>query len=111
MSVRLLSAREFSFYSTISSRGGYLFVTCLDEQFLSLRMTSSWVTWVRTFVSDESRAHISQVADDEIVSWRERRFHAHEVFSRIERKSDARGHRPVSVEKPFTPNCWRSRID
>ena len=48
--------------------------------------------------ADGSRVRISQVADDEFVSWRERRFHAYEVFSRTERKSDARGQRSVCVE-------------
>ena len=36
-----------------------------------------------------SRVRTSQVADDEVVSWRE---HANELFSRAERNSDARGH-------------------
>ena len=48
-----------------------LLVTCLGEQFLSLRIKPSWVTWVCTLAS-------SQVADDESVSWCERRVHAHE---------------------------------
>ena len=43
--------------------------------------------------ADGSRVRFSQVADEESVSWRERRFHAYEVFSRTERNSDARGHR------------------
>ena len=76
-----------------------LFVTCLGEQFLSLRLMFSCVTWVFTlvlmgpeFALDKSRA------DDEVVSWREQRFHAYEMFSRTERNSDARGHLSVPVE-------------
>ena len=48
--------------------------------------------------TDGSRVRISQVADDEIVSWHWRRFHAYEVFSRTERNSDARGHLSVPHE-------------
>ena len=47
-------------------------------------------------LGDGSRIRISQAADDEIVSWRERRVHACESFSRSERGSDARGHRSVT---------------
>ena len=50
------------------------------------------------FLSDGSRVRISQVADDKIVSWRERCVHACELFSRSERDSDARGHWSVLVE-------------
>ena len=47
--------------------------------------------------ADGSRVRISQVADDEIVSLRERRFHAYEVFYRTERNSDAHSHQSVPV--------------
>ena len=42
---------------------------------------------------DGSRVRILQVADDEVVSWRERRVHECDLFSRSERESDVRGHR------------------
>ena len=51
--------------------------------------------------ADGSRDRISQVADDEIVSWRERRFHAYEAFSCSERNADARSHRSVLVDNNF----------
>ena len=41
---------------------------------------------------------MSEAADDEIVSWRERRVHACELFCRSERDSYARGHRSVPIE-------------
>ena len=44
---------------------------------------------------DGSRVRISQVTDDGLVSWRERRVHAYELF---QRKSDVRGHQSVFVE-------------
>ena len=50
-----------------------------------------------------SRVRISQVADDEISSLRERRFHAYEVFSRTERNSDAPTHLSVLVENNLHP--------
>ena len=53
--------------------------------------------------ADGSRVRTSQVADDEIVSLRERRFHAYEVFSRTERNSDARGHLSVPAENSLHP--------
>ena len=51
------------------------------------------------------RARISQVADGEIVSWCERRFHAYEAFSRTERNSDARSHWGVPVENILHPTA------
>ena len=48
--------------------------------------------------ADGSRVRISKVADEEIVSWRERRFHAYEALARDERNSDARSHRSVPVD-------------
>ena len=53
--------------------------------------------------ADGSRVRISQVADEEIVSWRERRFHAHEAFSGSGRNADARGHRSVPVDNNLFP--------
>ena len=41
------------------------------------------------FSADGSGVRISQVADGEIVSWREHRIQAHKVLSRTERDSDA----------------------
>ena len=63
-----------------------------------LRMMLSWVTWVFTLVLIRPRVRISQVSDDEIVSWRERRFHAYEVIPRTKRNYDARSHLSVPVE-------------
>ena len=48
--------------------------------------------------ADGSRVRRSEVADEEVVSFRERRFHADEAFSRDERNPDARSHRSVSVD-------------
>ena len=56
----------------------------LDEQFLSLRVKSSWVTWVCT-LEVGSRVRMLQGADDEIVFWRKLPTHAYELFSRSER--------------------------
>ena len=36
-----------------------------------------------------SRVRVSQAEDEEIVSWRERQFHAYEAFSRSEMNADA----------------------
>ena len=55
--------------------------------------------------ADGFRVCISQVANEEIVSCRERRLHVYEVFSRTERNSDARGHLSVSLENSL-PHCW-----
>ena len=55
--------------------------------------------------SDGSRVRISQAADDKVVSWRERRFHAYEVFSRTERNSDARSHQSVPLENILHPTA------
>ena len=42
-----------------------------------------------------SRVHISQMAADEIGSWRGRRVRARDLLSRFELDSDVRGHRSV----------------
>ena len=55
--------------------------------------------------ADGSRVCFSQVADDEIVSWRERPFHASRKFSRAERNSDARGHWSIPVENSLHPTA------
>ena len=59
-----------------------LFVTCLGEQFLSLRMMPSWVTRVYSR-GDGSRVCRLQVAGNESVSWRERLPHAHDFFLEV----------------------------
>ena len=74
--LHLVVARELSVSTTIArvlNVDGFswslhiLFVTCLGEQFRSLRMMPSWVIWVHSR-GDGSRVHNSQVADDKIVS-------------------------------------------
>ena len=53
--------------------------------------------------ADWSRVRISLVADDGIVSWRERRFHAFDAFPRNERNADVRSHRSVPFDNSFFP--------
>ena len=63
-----------------------LIVTCPGEQF--------FVTENDVFLGDTG----VHSPDDEIVSWRERRFHVYEAFS-----LDARSHLSVPVETFYTP--------
>ena len=57
-------------------------MTCLREQFLSLKMLSSWVTCVGVHsLVDGSRIRISLVAGEDVVSLLERPVHARESFS------------------------------
>ena len=51
-------------------------MACLGEQFWSLRNDVFLDDMGAHSRGGASRARISQVADDEIVSWRERRVHA-----------------------------------
>ena len=87
------------------SRGSMtkMLVTRLGEQFF---VTEDDVflgdTGVRSR-GDGSRVRSSQVADDENLSWRERRVHAYELFSRGERNSEVRGHRSVPVGNSSHP--------
>ena len=80
-----------------------MFVTCLGEQFFVIE-NDVFLSDMRVHShADWSRVRISHVADDDTVSWRERRFQAYEVFSRTLRNSDARGHGSVPVENSLHP--------
>ena len=78
-------AREFPIYTTFRSR-------FIDELFRDMLGRAVFVTENDVFPgdigvhsqADGSRVRISQIADDEIVSWRERRIHANEAFSAVE---------------------------
>ena len=89
------------------------FVTRLGEQFfLLLRTKPSWVTWVCTIVETGRRL---QVADDDSVSWCERRAHAC-YFSRSDRISAVRRHWSVLVENssrstPAYPESTKDQAD
>ena len=52
-----------------------------------------------------SRVRISEVADDEIVSWRERRVLACGLTSRCERNSDVQGHQSFTVQNGSQPTA------
>ena len=88
-----------------------LFVTCLDEQFFVTENDVFLGAMGVHSQADGSRVRISQVADEEIVSWHELRFHAYEAFSRSERNADARSHQSVPVDNIPHPHCGGSRID
>ena len=70
----------------------------IDEPVRDMLGRAVFVTDNDVFLVDmgvHSQVRISQVADGDIVTWRGRRFHAYEVFSRTERNYDTRGHLSV----------------
>ena len=69
-------------------------------------MMSSWVTWVFIRAHWVSSSYLTG-RGRKIVSWRERRFHAYETFSRDKRNPDARGNRSV----PFDNNLHITAAD
>ena len=70
----------------------------IDEPVRDMLGRAGFVTHSR---ADGSRVRISPVADEEIVSWREHRFHTYEAFSRSKRNADARGQRSLPGESVF----------
>ena len=81
-------------------------LVCLDEQFLSLRVKPSWMTWVCTLAGTGHEFTCLQVADAEIVSWREPAPLTHtNCFSGRVRISAVQGLQPVPVEISLRPTA------
>ena len=100
-----VSSQSTPTFVRVSNTDGFTWV--IDEPVRDMLGRAVFVTEKDVFLgehgcvhsrADGSQVRISNVADEETVPWRERRFHAYEVFSRDERNPDAHSHQSVPVD-------------